>query len=110
MSDLTAWLDTWGLGQLATLLAEQDIDLQVLSRLTEDDLKELGLTVGLRRRLMLAIEEGLRRPTRGSALSGSDTPTSAPNLGAERRHLTILFSDLAQSTELATQLDPEEVS
>jgi class 3 adenylate cyclase len=110
MSDLAAWLDAWGLGQLASLMAEQDIDIQVLGQLTEDDLRELGLTVGLRRRLIHAIEEGLRRPIKELALSGSGTLTSPPNLGAERRHLTILFSDLARSTELATQLDPEEVS
>ena len=63
MSDMVAWLSDWGLEQLAPRLTDQDIDLDTLRHLTEDDLKELGLTIGLRRRLKHAIEEGLRRPT-----------------------------------------------
>jgi hypothetical protein len=52
MSDIVAWLESWGLGQLASRLAEQDIDLHALRHLTEDDLKELGLTnVQLKTRL-----------------------------------------------------------
>ena len=109
MSDIVAWLDGWGLGQLAPRLAEQDIDLHALRHLTEDDLKELGLTIGLRRRLMHAIEEGLRKPAAGLISPPADKPATSANQGAERRQLTILFSDLAASTELASRLDPEEM-
>jgi class 3 adenylate cyclase/predicted ATPase len=111
MSDIVAWLESWGLGQLASRLAEQDIDLHALRHLTEDDLKELGLTIGLRRRLMHAIEEGLRRPAAEavSPAPAADKPATNANQGAERRQLTILFSDLAASTELASRLDPEEM-
>ena len=107
MSDLTTWLDGWGLGQLAPRLAEQDIDLDALQYLTEDDLKELGLTIGLRRHLLRAIEQGLRRPAAEAASSAGDRPGA--NQAAERRQLTILFSDLAASTELSSRLDPEEM-
>ena len=106
---MIAWLDGWGLGQLASRLADQDIDLHTLRHLTEDDLKELGLTIGLRRRLMYAIEEGLRRPTAELAAPTAEKPATSANQGAERRQLTILFSDLAASTELASRLDPEEM-
>ena len=85
MSDLIAWLDGWGLKQLGPRLAEQDIDLDALMYLTEDDLKELGLTIGLRRRLLHAIEEGLRRPAAElvpPALVGPHRArTEAPNGG-----------------------------
>ncbi len=100
MSDLIAWLDAWGLGQLAPSLAAQDITLDELRHLTDGDIKELGLTIGLRRRLVHAIENGL--PSRTA-------PTSR-DPGGERRQLTVLFADLAGSTELASWLDPEEMS
>src|SRR5258708_7999832 len=110
MSDLIAWLDGWGLKQLGPRLAEQDIDFDALKYLTEDDLKELGLTIGLRRRLLHAIEEGLRRPAAELVSPAPGGPAPSANQGAERRQLTILFSDLAASTELASRLDPEAMS
>ena len=109
MSDMVAWLSGWGLEQLAPRLTDQDIDLDTLRHLTEDDLKELGLTIGLRRRLKHAIEEGLRRPTAELPAPAAEKAATSANQGAERRQLTILFSDLAASTELASRLDPEEM-
>src|SRR4029077_8795512 len=70
---------------------------------------ELGLTIGLRRRLKHAIEEGLRRPTGELPAPAAEKAATSANQGAERRQLTILFSDLAASTELASRLDPEEM-
>jgi class 3 adenylate cyclase/predicted ATPase len=110
MADLMAWLDRWGLKQLGPLLAAQDIDLDALKYLIEDDFKELGLTIGLRRRLLRAIEEDLRRPAAELAPSTPGGLAPSANQGAERRQLTILFSDLAASTELSLRLDPEEMS
>src|SRR5260370_25178350 len=75
MSDLIAWLDGWGLKQLGPRLAAQDIDLAALKYLTEDDLKELGLTIGLRRRLLHPIQEGLRRPPAELLPPGRGGPT-----------------------------------
>lgn len=110
MSDLIAWLDARGLGQVSARLIEQDIDLATLGQLTEKDLKELGFTLGLRRRLLFAIEEGLGRTVEGLAPADNQRPARRPKPGAERRHLTILFSDLVGSTELTARLDPEEVT
>src|SRR6478735_6686546 len=78
MADLMAWLDRWELKQLGPLLAAQDIDLDALKYLIEDDFKELGLTIGLRRRLLRAIEEDLRRPAAELAPSaaGGGVPIS----------------------------------
>src|SRR5260370_42419406 len=105
-----AWRDGWGRQQLGPRLADRDIDFDALKCLTEGDLKELGLTMGLRRRLLHAIEEGLRRPAAELVSPAPGGPAPSANQGAERRQLTILFSDLAASTELASRLDPEEMS
>jgi class 3 adenylate cyclase len=47
----------------------------------------------------------------GAPLNGrAPIPTREPRtpLPGERRHLTVLFCDLVNSTSIATQLDPEE--
>ena len=82
MSDLIAWLDGWGLKQLGPRLAEQDIDLDALMYLTEDDLKELGLTIGLRRRRSRKVCAGLPRSWCRLPLVGPHRArTEAPNGG-----------------------------
>ena len=53
--DMRAWLDQLGLAQFAEAFAANDIDLAVLPHLTEQDLKDLGLTIGQRRKLLVAI-------------------------------------------------------
>ncbi len=54
--DIAQWLEGLGLGQYAQAFAENDIKLKNLPRLTEDDLKELGLSIGHRRTLQEAID------------------------------------------------------
>ena len=72
----------------------------MLADLTDDDLRELGLTLGDRKRVLKAI----------AALSGPPASVPAPaHRDAERRHLTIVFVDLVGSTALASRLDPEDM-
>ncbi len=107
--DIAKWLDGLGLGQYAQAFTENDIDLEVLSRVTDDDLMELGLTIGHRRKLQAAIEVlvGGAPPTREAVSPSLDSaPDSA---GAERRQLTVMFCDLVGSTALSTRLDPEDM-
>ncbi len=40
---------------------------------------------------------------------GADAPPETPPREAERRHLTVVFCDLVESTSLAGQLDPEDL-
>ena len=47
--DIARWLEGLGLGQYAQAFAENDIDLRALPHLSDDDLKELGLSLGHRR-------------------------------------------------------------
>jgi class 3 adenylate cyclase/tetratricopeptide (TPR) repeat protein len=101
--DVEEWLKGLGLGQYASAFAENDIDFTVLGKLTDADLKELGMTsLGHRKRLLAAIAE------RGVAVAPS--VGHADNLSAgERRQVTILFADLCEFTTMSRSLDPEEI-
>ena len=99
MTVLADWLAGLGLGKYARVLAEHEIDFDLLPLLTEADVRELGLPIGPRRRLMNALA-GLR----GEAERPRDE--AEPRGEAERRQLTVMFVDLAQSTRLALKLDP----
>jgi len=78
---------------------ENRIDFSVLCDLTDEDLKELGIVLGDRRKLLRAIRELEPGRPRPPVISGV----------AERRQLTVMFCDLVGSTSLATQLDPEDL-
>jgi class 3 adenylate cyclase/tetratricopeptide (TPR) repeat protein len=103
MSDeLRRWLEKIGLAQHAETLAANDIDLDVLPELSDEDLTELGLSLGHRRRLQRALAEGT---TREAVNAAPETPSRE----AERRQLTVLFCDLVGSTELSRRFDPEDL-
>jgi class 3 adenylate cyclase len=97
------WLVAIGLRQYAALFEEQRIGLDVVPQLTDEDLKELGIPLGDRKRLLAAI----------ASLAGTDsTQPTAVRAGpvAERRQITVVFCDLIGSTELASRLDPEDLA
>src|SRR5947209_5972552 len=100
MADLTEWLAGLGLDKYASAFAEQEIDFDLLPFLTEPDVRELGLPIGPRRKLLEAIAA-----LRGEPVQRFDKPQADSN--AERRQLTVMFVDLANSTPLALRLDPE---
>jgi class 3 adenylate cyclase len=116
--DVTAWLEGMGLGRCAQSFRDNDVDAEVLLRLTADDLTGLGVaSIGHRRKLLDAIA-GLAA-TDGAAPSASPVPTgpgtsrsgAAPrSREAERRQLTVMFADLVGSTALSARLDPEEMA
>ncbi|MCA1443725.1 adenylate/guanylate cyclase domain-containing protein, partial [Ensifer sp. IC4062] len=102
MSDIASWLARLGLAKYTEAFTANEVDLDSLRHLSEDDLKELGLPVGPRRKILAAISE-LTADTMSPA-----RPTPSPR-EAERRQLTVMFVDLVGSTELSQQLDPEEM-
>ena len=105
MSDIEKWLEENGLGEHAELFAENDIDIDLLAELTDDDLKELGLSMGHRRRLLRAASGG--KPV---AKAPVDVPIEAAGeIAGERRQVTVLFADLAGFTQLSNSLDAEDV-
>ena len=108
--NIAQWPNRLGLGQYTQAFAENRIDLDVVTRLTEDDLKDLGLPIGDRRRLEAAIEDLSK--DKGSAAQPVEPPARQTELqptDAERRQLTVLFCDLVGSTELSAKLDPEDM-
>src|SRR4051794_37150139 len=105
MTDISEWLASIGLGKYAQHFAENAIDLSVIRDLTEQDLKDLGVLLGHRRKILRAIAE---------LDAGASTPIEAvtePVLRgeAERRHLTVMICDLVGSTALSARLDPEDM-
>jgi class 3 adenylate cyclase/predicted ATPase len=104
---VAAWLEAQGFGQYAELFAGHAIDREALVGLTDDHLKELGLPLGHRIKLLKAIQE-FREPE--GPPTADHVVTAAPRPPeAERRQLTVLFCDLVGSTELSAQLDPEDL-
>ena len=96
--DIADWLTEQGLEVHASLFADNRIDFDVLTDLSEADLRELGLPLGDRKRLMKAIE----------ALA--DIGDSAPGgEDGERREVAVMFADISGFTRLAVDRDAEEV-
>src|SRR5437764_1437876 len=105
MQQIADWLDKLGLSEYAQRFADNAIDLSVIRDLTEQDLKDLGVLLGHRRKILRAIAE-----LEGVALTPIETATE-PVLrdAAERRHLTVMICDLVGSTALSARLDPEDM-
>jgi hypothetical protein len=57
MQQLGEWLGTLDMSEYAERFAENDVDLTVLPHLTDHDLKELGVSLGHRRKMSAAIAE-----------------------------------------------------
>jgi class 3 adenylate cyclase/predicted ATPase len=111
VSDVGDWLRSLGLEQYETAFRDNAIDDSILPRLTAEDLKDLGVSiVGHRRRLLDAIE-ALRTYVNVKPTSPSDGQAidRSSNDAAERRQVTVLFSDLVGSTALSQRMDPEDL-
>ena len=109
--DLGGWLRNLGLEQYEAAFRENAIDDTVLPSLTAEDLKELGVgLVGHRRKLLDAIAN-LRAEGSSKATSPDSNLTIDESRAdsAERRHVTVMFSDLVGSTSLSARMDPEDL-
>ncbi len=109
--DVGGWLRRLGLEQYEAAFRENKIDDTVLPSLTAEDLKDLGVGfVGDRRKLLdaiAALRAGASAPT-----PLSDAPPATDEAAkdtAERRQVTVMFSDLVGSTALSTRMDPEDL-
>jgi class 3 adenylate cyclase len=112
--DVGLWLRSLGLGQYEAAFRDNEIDGEVLPKLTAEDLKDLGVAVvGHRRKIMSAIE-ALIAPSSAPA-EAAKAPSPTPFLAGahpdavERRQLTVMFADLVGSTALSARLDPEDM-
>jgi class 3 adenylate cyclase/predicted ATPase len=111
------WLTAHGLAHRIPAFAENGITQQQFGQLTEHDLRELGLTIGERKRFLSALAD--TSPAQATALGVPSVPPSASPvhppeplpaaLQGERRPLTVMFVDLVDSTPLGERLDPEDL-
>jgi class 3 adenylate cyclase/tetratricopeptide (TPR) repeat protein len=104
--DIDGWLRGIGLAQYAQMFRDNDIDIELLGRLSNDDLKEIGVkSFGHRKKLLEAIA-GL-----AGALPATLQPAIEPKAhdAAERRQVTVMFSDLVGSTALSARMDLEDL-
>ena len=111
--DVGGWLRSLGLGQYEAAFRENEIDSEVLPKLTAEDLKDLGVAiVGHRRKVLSAIAElsGSSAPPAPATLPPEAVEPAPAQTFAERRQLTVMFCDLVGSTALAARLDPEDMS
>src|ERR1700723_4818950 len=110
--DIAVWLRSLGLERYEAAFRDNEIDEQVLPNLTQEDLKEIGVgPVGHRRMLLEAIaalraDTGVNEPAVAAMRSA---PNVAPEDRAERRQVTVMFSDLVGSTALSARMDPEDL-
>jgi class 3 adenylate cyclase len=110
--DIGGWLRSLGLEKYEAVLRANEIDEAVLHKLNEDHLRELGLPLGARLKLLDAIDDLRSSTTAASTSAGSPPPMAIPTTSeavAERRQVTVMFSDLVGSTALSARMDPEDL-
>ncbi len=103
MSTTAEWLISLGLPEYERRFAENGIEFDVLQHLTDQDLKDVGVLLGHRRKMLAAIAELT------DAVGSSSARAPEPQDTAERRQLSVMFCDLVGSTLLSRQLDPEDL-
>ena len=106
MQQIADWLEKLGMSEYAERFVENDIDISVLRDLTDQDLKEIGVSLGHRRKMLRAIAE-----LAGAAPTSPQPTVTEPKTqdAAERRQVTVMFSDLVGSTALSARMDPEDL-
>src|SRR5271169_3696327 len=118
MQQIADWLEKLGMSEYSQRFAENGISVVALRHLTDQDLKDIGVLLG-HRRIMLAAIAGLNDMPAVAASAqvavpplqpvsvATPPPASAEPVG-ERRHVTVMFCDLVDSTGIAAKLDAEE--
>src|SRR5262252_669844 len=112
--DVVVWLRSLGLEEYEAAFRENKIDERVLPNLTQEDLKEIGVGPVGHRRILLGAIAALCADTTAQGPSGDlktapPAPSVSPEDRAERRQVTVMFSDLVGSTALSARMDPEDL-
>ena len=107
MQQIADWLKTLGMSEYAERFAENGINVAALPHLTDQDLKDIGVLLGHRRVMLAAISKlaGAAPATPEPAVQADPKPQDT----AERRQVTVMFSDLVGSTALSARMDPEDL-
>src|SRR3972149_5039003 len=111
MREMDDWLTKLGMSEDAQRFAENRIDLSVLPDLTDQDLEKLGVLLGDRRKMLRAIADlkDIEKVAVGGGIAAGPSTAPRPLDSAERRHVTVMFSDLVGSTALSAHMDPEDL-
>jgi class 3 adenylate cyclase/predicted ATPase len=107
MQQIADWLRKLELSEYAQCFVENGISIAALPHLTDQDLKEIGVLLGHRRIMLAAISE--LASAAGPVTSQPAAPRAELRDDAERRQLTVMFTDLVGSTALSNKLDPEDL-
>ena len=101
------WLRSLGLSQYEMAFRESEIEPDLLPELTDQHLKDLGVSLGHRIRMLKAIRE------LGATAQAAERPAARPEPEtrdtAERRQLTVMFCDIVGSTAMSARFDPEDM-
>jgi class 3 adenylate cyclase len=107
MSEVRKWLDTIGLAQYADTFETNDLDIDLLGQVDDQLLKDIGVaSAGHRLRIRNAIAKLSQQE---KSVSSLDAAADAASVSAERRQVTVMFSDLVGSTALSARMDPEDL-
>ena len=109
--DLGGWLRSLGLEQYEAAFRDNAINEKVLPRVTAEDLKDLGVVIVGHRRTLLDAIAALRvgADAKAAPADAVSTIDATPKDTAERRQVTVMFSDLVGSTALSARMDPEDL-
>jgi len=109
MQQIADWLKKLGMSEYAPRFVENRVDLSVLPDLTDQDLEKLGVLLGDRHKMLRAIRDLGNSSVAATAPPAPVATEPARRDDAERRQLTVMFTDLVGSTALSTKLDPEDL-
>src|SRR5580700_859487 len=108
--DVGGWLRSLGLERYGAAFRENEIDWTVLPNLTAEDLKDLGVgIVGHRRKILDAIAALRVDESVKASVTAAPKADTVVEDRAERRQVTVMFSDLVGSTALSARMDPEDL-
>jgi class 3 adenylate cyclase len=109
MQDLAHWLEKLGLSGYTQRFAENGISVAALPHMTDQDLKDIGVLLGHRRIMLAAIQQLAGDSSIATKIATTGDLKAAPQDTAERRQVTVMFSDLVGSTALSARMDPEDL-
>src|ERR1700747_1113640 len=110
MQQIADWLEKLGMSEYSQRFAENRIDFSVLPDLTDQDLEKLGVVLGDRRKMLRAIANlEVQKSADVVTVAAAAPPRPSPLDTAERRQVTVMFSDLVGSTALSASMDPEDL-
>jgi hypothetical protein len=109
MQQIADWLKKLRVSEYVERFAENEIDVAVLPDLTDQHLKDIGVSFGHRLKMPRALRDLGGAPIAVTAPSAPVAIQPTQRGEAERRQLTVMFCDPVGSTAPWANLDPEEL-